>query len=98
MDSNWEQTIPPAVLMQLGLQSVQPSLGLGTQLGAQQVGTPAGASPGGGNPVGSGAGLGVVPDVPVTPSGPVTPGGGGNEGQRINNANFVSSLFQTFRE
>ena len=95
MDNNWEQTMPPAVLMQLGLSSgsggpVGGSPGLpgggangggAPGSGAPGDGTPGGGTPGGGTPGGGGPG-----------------GGGGNLGQRINNVNFVSSLFQTFRD
>ena len=86
IDNNWEQTVPPAVLMQLGLQESPASEGGGVSGGGMPgtgtpVGTPAGGSPGGGNPGGGGPG-----------------GGGGGEGQRINNVKFVSSLFQQFWE
>ena len=86
IDRNWEQTVPPAVLMQLGLQTGPASGGGGVPGGGTPgtgtpVGTPGGGTPGGGNPRGGGPG-----------------GGGGGEGQRINNVNFVSSLFQQFWE
>ena len=104
MDNNWEQTIPPAVLMQLGLQSNLPGMGAGgvlggTPVGAQPGGTPVGGASGGGNPAGSGVGGSNAPGGGGGNGGGGTPSGGGrNEGQRINNINFVSTLFQTFRD
>ena len=93
-DNNWEQTVPPAVLMQLGLASTSPAVvpgGDAAGAGAQAGGSPGGGTPAGGNPVGGGSG-GAPGGAPG--GGP----GGGNLGQRINNVNFVSSLFQTFRD
>jgi hypothetical protein len=91
MDNNWEQTVPPAVLMQLGLQggSVRTDDGTHGVPGGGTIGggAHAGGPPGGGNPTGG------VPGGSA-PGG----GGGGNLGQRINNVNFVSSLFQAFRD
>lgn len=91
MDNNWEQTVPPAVLMQLGLQggSVRTDDGTHGVPGGGTIGggAHAGGPPGGGNPTGG------VPGGSA-PGG----GGGGNLGQRINNLNFVSSLFQAFRD
>ena len=86
MDNNWEQMVPPAVLMQLGLQAQPTNSGGGVTGG----GTPgAGAQPGS-NPVGGTGGGNSGGGGPA--------GGNGGEGQRINNVNFVSSLFQQFRE
>ena len=82
IDRNWEQTVSPAVLMQLGIQGGPASGGGGVPGGGtpgtgKPVGTPDGGPPGGGGTGGGGPG-----------------GGGEGEGQRINNVNFVSSLFQ----
>ena len=82
LNNNWEQTVPPAILMQSGLQN-------GHSIGGGAAPVPGGGTVGEGTPtVGAGGA-----------SGGGNPGGGaGIVAQRINNVNFVSSLFQEFRD
>ena len=95
MDNNWEQVVPQAVLMQLGLQSGTTNTDVSTPAGGGAGAGSGSHTPGGGSSGGTSGG--------GTPSGGPPGGGRGdssssNLGQRINNVNFVSSLFQQFRD
>ena len=75
--------MPLAILMQLGLQNSH-------SIGGGAAPVPGGGTLGGGTPaVGAGGG---------NPEGENPGGGAGIVAQRINNVNFVSSLFQEFRD
>lgn len=87
LDNNWEQTVPPAILMQLGLQN-------GHTIGGGAAAVPGGGTVGGGTPA---VGAGGAP-AGGAPGGGNPGGGAGIVAQRINNVNFVSSLFQEFRD
>ena len=86
MDNNWEQVIPQSVLAQLGLQQQTLPSGDGFNRvggGASSGGAPRGGAPSGGAPGGAGGGAATE---------------GRQPGTRINNVNFVASMFQRFRE
>jgi hypothetical protein len=83
MDNNWEQVVPQSVLAQLGLQQQNLPRSDGGNTPLRACGgAPIGGAPGGGGGNGGGA---------TTETGRQT-------GTRINNVNFVASMFQRFRD